>query len=205
MPHKVNKSAPRRPEATRVQKIEKPKKTQVNEFGPLDLHNVVKARLEKKVRSARKAPKVALRKSLVPGAVLIILLGKYEGKKVVFLKQLERSQELLVAGVGNDVPLSRINHKYVIATSTVVDISSVSVDVDDSLFEGPERYSYTSSDDVKNKNKSALETRNVNIAKAQEKIVSQLTSAINKVELLKEYLEETFTLRDGEYPHLLKF
>lgn len=88
----------------------------------------------KRKRVVPRAP--AASKTLTPGKVLILLAGKFRGKRVVFLKQLT-SGLLLVTGPHkiNGVPLRRVNPAYVLATSATVALDGVNVaNVDDKYF-----------------------------------------------------------------------
>jgi len=150
-----------------------------------------------------------LRPSIVPGTILIILTGRFRGKRVIFLKQLT-SGLLLVTGPYkiNGVPLRRINQRYVISTSTRVPVSGVDVSkLDDSFF------AKKSVDGSSKKKKEGDEFFNDSQAKKsevsaerkaeQKKIDTLLISHITKD--IKHYLNAKFSLTNGQKPHALKF
>lgn len=92
---------------------------------------------DEKTHFKRRKPKpTKLKHGIVPGQVLVLLVGQFKGKRVVFLKQLE-SGMLLVTGPFkvNGVPLRRIPQKYTLATSKRLSIDGVNVDkVTDAFF-----------------------------------------------------------------------
>ncbi|RKO85867.1 ribosomal protein L6e-domain-containing protein [Blyttiomyces helicus] len=160
-------------------------------------------------KTGRKVAKTAaLRKTITPGTVLIVLSGRYRGKRVVFLKQLA-SGLLLVTGpyAINGVPIRRINQAYVIATSTTVDISGVTVDpkIDDKYFKraaaGPKAATEEELFAQRNEKKT-IDGHRVTDQKALDK---QLLAVVKKTPLLKAYLKSSFALSKGVFPHNLKF
>lgn len=148
-----------------------------------------------------------LRAGITPGTVLILLAGRFKGKRTVFLKQLS-SGLLLVTGPYqvNGVPLRRVNQAYVIATSTKVDVSSVDV----SKFE--DAYFKKAAEKKSKKTEEAFFEGEAEAKKVpQEKIDDQkaidaaLKPIIAGVAGLESYLGARFTLRSGVKPHELVF
>jgi len=156
-------------------------------------------------KSRHHAPK--LKAGLTPGAILILLAGRFSGKRVVFLKQLPSGQ-LLVTGPHkvNGVPLKRVDQAYVIATSTKIDISSVKVDnVNDDLFKKEKK-------EKKKKGADFFvgdEKKKVEVSparkEAQKAVDSKLAPIIAKVPQLKQYLGARFTLTKGLHPHKVQW
>ena len=157
----------------------------------------------------RKTPKpTKLRESITPGTVLILLAGRFRGKRVVFLKQLE-SGLLLVTGPFklNGVPLRRVNQAYVIATSTKVDLSNVQVDakLDDAYFrrEKAAKTKAEASFFADPANKAPLPENKVADQTAIDKEV--VASVKKQGPILAKYLAATFSLSKGDKPHALRF
>jgi large subunit ribosomal protein L6e len=147
-----------------------------------------------------------LRKSITPGTILIILAGRFRGKRVVFLKALE-SGLLLVSGPFkiNGVPLRRVNQSYVIATSTKIDVSSVDVGfVSDAYFarkkessEGEEAFFEGDAP----KPAIVSDERKAD----QKKVDDKLLGVVAKTPMLEGYLAAHFTLTSSDKPHLMQF
>ncbi|GLB33902.1 putative eukaryotic ribosomal protein eL6 family protein [Lyophyllum shimeji] len=162
-------------------------------------------------KKSRKSPKpTALRPSITPGTVLILLAGRFRGKRVVFLKQLE-SGLLLVTGPFkiNGVPLRRVNQAYAIATSTKLELEGLEVadKINDAYFAKPSKSASLSPEEEfftegKPKEKEALpESRTAD----QKEVDAVVINAVKKVENLSKYLKASWGLSKGEFPHKMKF
>jgi len=147
-----------------------------------------------------------LRSSITPGTVLILLAGRFKGKRVVFLRQ-QASGLLLVTGPFkvNGVPVRRVNQAYVIATSTKIELPKLSLDkFTDSYFKAAEdkQKGKKGEDEFFKKEESKKELSAEYIAD-QKAVDAALLKALSPE--LKGYLGTRFTLRDGDRPHLMKF
>mmetsp|Transcript_39470 Transcript_39470/g.72813 ORF Transcript_39470/g.72813 Transcript_39470/m.72813 type:complete len:227 (-) Transcript_39470:274-954(-) len=153
-------------------------------------------------------PKTArLRSSITPGTVLIVLSGRFRGKRVVFLKQLP-SGLLLVTGPYkvNGVPLRRLNQAYVIATKTTVDVSGVSIPetVNDKFFKASEAAKPAKGGEEEF---FASGVKPVEIPAERKEIQKSVDKAIlsGLDDMTKRYLNAKFTLTKGQFPHEMTF
>jgi len=155
--------------------------------------------------------KRTVRPSLVPGVIAILLAGVHKGKRVVVLKQLETGL-LLVTGPFklNGTPLRRVNQRFLLATSTKVDVSAVNVpeNINDKYFARikAEKTAKKEGDifDAKKEGYKPSEQRK----KDQAAIDTQVLAAIKKEkegQALRQYLKAPFALSKGQFPHTMSF
>ena len=143
---------------------------------------------------------------LKSGQVVILLSGRFRGRRVVFLKKLE-SNLLLVTGPYkyNGVPLKRVNAAYVLPTNTVLKVGGdVAKSVNDDLFkkvdiERKSEKDFFVEDSVK-KGRVSDDRK-----KAQNEVDTAVKKAVDEVPMMKEYLRNRFALKSGDKPHLMKF
>lgn len=147
-----------------------------------------------------------LRASITPGTVLILLAGRFKGKRVVFLKQLP-SGLLLVSGPFkvNGVPARRVNQAYVIATSTKVELPS-GLDTskfDDAFFKAAEKKAGSKGEGEMFAEQDKPNELSKEYLDAQKAVDGALVKALGPE--LKGYLGTRFSLKSGDRPHLMNF
>ena len=157
-------------------------------------------------RKCKVPKKTHISADLTPGQVVILLSGRFRGRRVVFLKKLE-SNLLLVTGPYkyNGVPLKRVNAAYVLPTNTKLEVDGKVADsVKDDFFKRVEIKRETEKDFfVEDKDKQARVTEERK--KAQNDVDTVVKTAVDKVPMMKEYLRNRFALKSGDKPHLMKF
>lgn len=150
--------------------------------------------IKKPIYSSKTQRPARLRASIKPGQVLILLIGKFRGKRVVFLKQLP-SGLLLVTGPFkfNGVPLRRVSQAYTIATSTRIDVSAAKLDnFNDDYFKKPKdpkakksEAEFFAQEKKKTEKKKPAEKRLAD----QKAVDNVVIEAVKKVSYLKSYLK----------------
>merc|ERR1712110_30106 len=151
------------------------------------------------------------RKCIVPGSVVILLSGRFRGKRVVCLKRLE-SGLLLVTGPYkiNGVPLKRVNAAYVIPTSTTLDVKACNVYKVNDAFFARAKGGATKSGEAQFFNNERVMTEEDKKALAmkkatQKEVYAKLLEAVKKVEHLAGYLRTRFSLRNNMRFHEMSF
>jgi large subunit ribosomal protein L6e len=154
-------------------------------------------------RACKKPRASHIPKQLTPGQIVILLSGRFRGRRVVFLKKLD-SGLLLVTGPYklNGVPLKRVNQAYVLPTSTKINIdANVAQNVTDKTFVKVtvERKDFFETDEVKKQRITKDRTD------AQVQVDTEVIKQVKSVDMLKDYLKCRFALKSGDKPHLMKF
>jgi len=164
----------------------------------------------KKVRKAVRA--WTPRQTLQPGTVLILLAGRFRGKRVVLLKNLEQGV-LLVTGPFkiNGVPLRRVNARYVIATSYKIDLSGLDTQKVDEIasekYFAREKSKEKAGEEAFFKQGEKPQKKEISSSRAadQKTVDKALIAEIKKVDMLASYLASSFSLRKGDKPHEMKW
>jgi len=149
-----------------------------------------------------------LKSGIVPGSVLILVAGKHRGKRVIFLKQLE-SGLLLVTGPFkiNGVPLRRVNQKYVLATSTKLELPAINLPerVNDDYFRRVELKANEGGDSEIFASKKAVYSASAERKADQKEVDASILAAAKKIPHMVNYLGANFCLRNGQAPHNMVF
>ena len=147
-----------------------------------------------------------LRTGLTPGTVVIVLAGRFKGKRMLYLKELAPGILLLNGPYSvNKAPLVKMRQSFVIVTSTKIPIPNVDLsNVTLKYFEKPRKakkdQTVTEFFQLADDEKPKLSDE---VIATQKKIDTALQPALN--EEMVQYLRTPFTLKAGDRPHLMKF
>jgi large subunit ribosomal protein L6e len=167
------------------------------------------------VKMSKKLHPPKVRASIKPGVIAILLAGVHQGKHVVVLKAMESGLILVTGPLSvNGCPLRRVDQRYMIATKTSIDVSSVKIPdtVTDDLFkkknnlpEGAEKKDGVFADNKKTKEKWVPSEERKKIQKEVESQVEAAIKAHPEADMMTKYLRSKFYLTAGQYPHKMIF
>ncbi len=157
-------------------------------------------------RKCKIPKKTHISAELTPGQVVIILSGRFRGRRVVFLKKLE-SGLLLVTGPYkyNGVPLKRVNAAYVLPTNTKINVDGKAAESINDKFFLKVDIKREKEEDFFVEDKVKKERITDERKKAQNDVDTLVKKAVDEVPMMKEYLRNRFALKSGDKPHLMKF
>ncbi|CAI2378337.1 unnamed protein product [Moneuplotes crassus] len=147
-----------------------------------------------------------LRHNVQAGQVLVILSGRFRGKRVVFLKQLQ-SGYILVTGPYkvNGVPLLRLPQKHTLTTSKIIDVAGVNTDnVTDAYFKKDKKVKGTKEEQFFQDGKKKKAEVSQEKKDTQKAVDASILAAI-KGKTEAKYLRDVFTLHKGQKAHELVF
>ena len=158
------------------------------------------------VRKCKIPKKTHVAPTLKPGQVVIILSGRFRGRRVVYLKNLE-SGLILVTGPYkyNGVPLKRVNSAYVLPTNTFIKVDGKVADKIDDKFFTKKSIDRKTEKDFFVDNQVMKDRINPERKNAQNEIDTTVKKAVDEVPMMKEYLKNRFALKNGDKPHMMKF
>ena len=145
-----------------------------------------------------------MRSGVEAGRVLILLAGRFRGKRVVCLKQL-KSGLLAVTGPFkvNGVPVRRVNQVYTMSTSTKVAIGDVAAVTDETFKK--EAATKRSRSQKFFADKAPKATTSDARKKLQKDVDAPIMAGLKKDAMTRKYLGARFTLGNGDAPHAMKF
>merc|ERR1712093_402021 len=129
----------------------------------------------RKLANSKRAKPTKIRASITPGTVLILLAGRFRGKRVVFLKQLD------ISGVTVD---GKFNDAY---------------------FRRPVKVAKKKTEDEFFASEESKPELSAERKEDQKKVDSALLAIVKKTDSMKAYLNARFSLTNGMAPHELVF